>query len=201
MRNVFKGAAIALVVLLGVAFGGLGETRADSAPAKPKEEPKADAKKLDLPWTLDECKKAWKKGMSMKLKATSKSGDKEEVSFTLEEITEITEKGYKHKTTNMDAEGKVKGEPTEQEQAWEDYFKGMDFTDKDTTVTEETIKVGAGEYDCKVYTQVKDENGSKSTGKCYFVKNKPGYIAKYSMEGAYGEMKFSYTMELVEVKE
>jgi hypothetical protein len=204
MSNLFKRAAFALALVLGLMLGGAvsAQMGGKEEPKKEekKDEKKPEAKKVDMPWTLDQVKKAIKKGQSAKYKLTSKAGDKEETGYMLEEVTDVTDKGYKTKTTMMDAEGKAKGDATESEKEWEKIFEGMEFTDKDTTIKDEKIKVTAGEYDCKVYTHTKEEEGSKSTSVIWFIKDKPGHIAKFTMEGAYGDFKYTSTMELVEVK-
>lgn len=200
MSNLWKRAAFALLLGFGLTFGGVVSAQMGAKDEPKKEEPKAEAKKLDTPWTLDEVKKAMKAGQTAKFKLVSTYEGKDTVYLMTQEVTEVSDKGYKSKTTTTDADGKAMGEPTEESKNWDDFYKGLDFTDADTKITEGKAKVGAGEFDCKIYTQTKDENGSKTTTAYYFVKDKPGYIAKLTSESVTGEIKSSYSMELTEAK-
>jgi hypothetical protein len=202
MRNVLKRAAFALLLVLGLTLGGVVSAQMGGAKEPAKDEKKAEAKKIDLPWTLDEVKKGMKAGATAKYKIVSNFGGSENTSFYLQELTEVNEKGYKSKNTSMDAEGKAIGEPETEEKTWEAFGDELKFTDADTKVSEGKCKVGAGEFDCKIYTQTKEEEGGKQVMVFYFIKDKPGHIAKVSMEmtGADGKVAGTMSYELVEVK-
>jgi hypothetical protein len=201
MRNLWKSAAIALVLLSGLTFGGVVNAQMGGEEPK-KEEPKAEGKKLDLPWSLDDIKKGMKVGSTAKYKITSNFGGTETVNLYLQEITEVTDKGYKSKNTYMDKDGKNLGEPTTEEKTWESFGEDMKFTDADTKISEGKVKVTAGEFDCKIYTQTKEENGGKQVMVFYFPKDKAGHVAKVTMEATDGEGKATGSMsyELVEAK-
>lgn len=160
---------------------------ADSAPEKPKEEPKKEEPKADeaigLPWTTDEIKKSVKKGATMLFKNEQVMGEKTTTNYTKMEFTAVTEEGYTSKSTNLDAEKKEIGKPKEKTEKWADYMAKMKFTKADTTVSEESIETPAGKFDCKVYTQVQKRGGGEMTIKFYFPKDKPGMLAKVTGEG------------------
>lgn len=202
MSNVLKRAAFALLLVLGMAVGGAVSAQMAGEKEPAKDEKKAEAKKLDLPWTMDEIKKGMKAGQSAKYKITSNFGGNENVSFYLQELTEVNDKGYKSKNTTMDKDGKPMGEAQTEEKTWESFGEDLKFTDADTKVSEGKCKVTAGEYDCKIYTQTKEEEGVKQVMVFYFIKDKPGHLAKVTMEatGADGTVAGSMTYELVEVK-
>jgi hypothetical protein len=199
MRNVWKRAAFALLLVLGMTLGAV--VNAQMAGEEKKDEPKAEeGKKLEYPWTTDEVKKSWSKGATFKFKMVSKQGDKEETTWMVLTISDVNDKGWKEKTTNLDKDGKEVGTPTEETKTWDKWGEEFRFTDKNTKITDETVKVGAGEFACKVYTQNNDEGEVKSSIKFYFAKDKPGYIVKVTSESSAGEFKASMNMELTEVK-
>lgn len=202
MRNVLKRAAFALLLVLGLTFGGVVSAQMGGEKEPAKDEKKVEAKKLDLPWTLDEVKKGMKAGATAKYKIVSNFGGMENESYYLQELTEVNEKGYKSKNTNMDKDGKPMGDPTTEEKTWESFGDDLKFTDADTKVSEGKCKVGAGEFDCKIYTQTKEEAGAKNVMVFYFIKDKPGHIAKVTMEstGADGKVAGTMSYELVEIK-
>lgn len=176
-------------MLLAVSFSfGVGgaSVLADIPPEKPREEPKKEEPKdeaLSLPWTADEIKAAVKKGQTALLKMEQTVGTKTTTSYTKMEITAVTDEGYTSKTTTLDAEKKEVGTAKEKTEKWSEYMAKMKFTKSDTTVSEESIEVPAGKFDCKVYTQIKKQGKTDMTIKFYFPKDKAGIIAKVTGEG------------------
>lgn len=197
MSNVLKRAAFALLLALGLTLGGVVSAQMGGA----KEEPKAEeGKKLELPWSMDDVKKAWKDGFTWKFKMVMNQGGEEQTLFMIMKISDVNEKGYKQTTTVTDKDGKELAPAEEKNETWEDWGNDFKFTDKDTKVTEEKVKVGAGEYACKVYTQTKESEGKKSVTAFYFAKDKAGTIIKVAEEESSGDQKASRNMELQEVK-
>jgi len=158
---------------------------ADVAPEKPKEEPKKEEPKEDalgLPWTADEIKKNIKVGMSMLFKVETIIGEKATTTYQKMEVTAVTDEGYTMKTTSMDADKKETGKAKEKTQKWSEYMSSMKFSKTDTTVSDESIEVPAGKFDCKVYTKLQKQRGAEVTIKFYFPKDKPGSLAKMSAD-------------------
>ncbi|CAG0967576.1 hypothetical protein PLCT2_01142 [Planctomycetaceae bacterium] len=178
-----------------IGMGGVS-VFADSAPEKPKEEPKKEEPKVEalgLPWTADEIKAAVKVGATMLFKNEQTMGEKTTSSYTKLEITAVTEEGYTMKTSNLDAEKKELGKAKEKTEKWTEYMSKMKFTKADTTVSEESIETPAGKFDCKVYTQKQSRGGQEMTLKFYFLKDKAGTLAKLTGEG--GGFKMTQVLE------
>ena len=167
-----------------------------------KPEPEAIAKTLDLPWTVAEFKKAWKQGTKTKFKVVKKSVDGEEVAFLIREVTSVYDDGYSVESTTCDKNGKAIPESVEDYgQSWDACGSPRTFTDKDTKISHEKIKVAAGEFECVVYTQSRSKNGDSSTTVLYFIKSKPGHYAKLTIDAESKGKKLSSVYELVELNE
>jgi hypothetical protein len=189
-----------LAVMLGMCLGS-APTQADEAPSKEepkKEEPKKEEPKkaeyASLPWTDDEIKKGVKKGLAMLFKLEQTIGEKSITQYTKMEITAVTEEGYTVKTTNLDADKKEIGVAKEKTEKWSEYMAKMRKMPKEsTTITEEKIKVPAGEFECKVYKVVENTSKGDRTTNYYFPKDKAGTLAKTTSEGQ--GFKVSMTLE------
>ena len=200
MSNAWKRAAFALMLVLGLTLGGAVNAQMGGEEPK-KEEPKAEeGKKLELPWTMDEVKKAWKDGATWKFSFVTKTGAEEQFLYMIMKISDVNEKGYKQSTTVTDKDGKELAPANEKTETWEEWGNDFKFTDKDTKVSDEKVKVGAGEFDCKVYTQSKEKDGVKTVTAFYFAKDKAGMVIKVAEEEANKDQKVPRTMELQEVK-
>jgi hypothetical protein len=116
--------------------------------------------------------------MTMLFKLEQTIGEKTTTTYQKMEVTAVTDEGYTMKTTSMDAEKKEMGKAKEKTQKWAEYMASMGFKKSDTTVTEESIEVTAGKFDCKVYTKLQKKGGMEMTVKFYFPKDKAGYLAK-----------------------
>jgi hypothetical protein len=174
-------------MLLAVSFSfGVGGASVLADVAPPKEEPKKEEPKdeaVALPWTADEIKAAVKKGQTVLLKMEQTIGEKTTTTYTKMEITAVTEEGYTSKTTTLDAEKQEMGKAKEKTEKWSEYMAKMAFKKSDTTISEESIEVPAGKFDCKVYTQIKKQGKTEMTLKFYFPKDKAGILAKVTGEG------------------
>ncbi|CAG0966539.1 hypothetical protein PLCT2_01077 [Planctomycetaceae bacterium] len=200
MSNMLKRAAFALLLVGGLAVGCVVSAQMGGAKEEPKakEEVKEDGSKL--PWSLDDIKKSMKVGSSMKFKLEVAQGDNKTTTWMTTEITEVTDKGYKSKTTYTDKDGKaMEGmEAEEEEKEWGDMY--AEFLSPSTTVTTEKVKVGDKELECKAYsTKVENEN-MKSNLKICFIKDKPGYVAKLEAVAESGENKQTTLLTLIEMK-
>jgi hypothetical protein len=194
MSILLKRASFALLLLFGLTFGGIVN-------AQMGDEPKKDeAKKLDLPWTIDDVKKSWAKGGTFKYKMVNNNAGEEVTTWMILTISDVNDKGWTEKTTTLDKDGKEQGTATTETKTWDKWGEDFKFTDKDTKVSEDKVKVEAGEFACKVYTQSHEEGGVKSEVKFYFAKDKPGYIVKVTSEATAMDKKYTMNMELTEVK-
>lgn len=182
-------------------FFGLGLSTpvlAEDAPA----EKKAEGAKVELPWTTDDMKAAMKKGAFLKLKMSmTMMGGDPTVSYQRSEITEVTDKNYTSKKTEYDADNKETSTSTETTE-WADADNEMlEMLEGATKEADEKITVGAGEFECVVYSVVKkgEMEGVPDTNmKIWLIKDK-------SKAGAPAKMTVSVpgimemTMELVEM--
>jgi hypothetical protein len=190
MKTMIRLFALLLALTIGV------PAIAQEKGEQPKgDEKKAEGKKIDLPWTAEDFKKSAKAGMMQKYKIVTKFGDQETVSYMTTELTEVTDKGYKSKTVTYNDKNEAQGEPDVDEKTWDKAWEGLEFG-PNTKISDEKIKVAAGEFECKLYAEDKEEDGMKQTMKIWFVTKKPGHIAKLEVSSD----MFSYSMELVETK-
>ncbi len=207
MNTIVKRSLCALM-LLALAMGAVAAQMGEEEPKK--DEPKA----IDPPFKIDEVKKTFKKGLKVKYKTVmSPMKDVTHKGWLTLEVTEMTEGGFKYdmvmKTEEIDgkkAEGDAAKENTShEEQTWEGFWRRHDLKEKVSTYTEEKLKVGAGEYDCKVLTEtVGNDETIKMTQKYWYIKDRPGIFAKMEVtvvEVADGK-KTTHTdsYELVEIK-
>jgi galactitol-specific phosphotransferase system IIB component len=183
METEMKKALILLALML---FIGMPVMAQD----KPKEEPKKEAASDVDAYALYK-----KKGRTWTWKISAKYSGYESVSYTKQEITEVTDKKATIKTTSMD---KDKKETYSSSYDIEFTTTTTDGTAKDAApkapeITEETIKVEAGEYECQKMTT--EANGMKSTS--WTSKKYPGLLVKSESKSDAGES----TMELTEFKD
>ena len=141
MANSLNRVVLALLFALGLS----GLARAQ----EPEVEPKAEnGKKVALPWTAEEIKKAWKKGCTTKYKVVIKSARSEISEIRLHETTDVSDECYTVKTTYPDEDAPDAPVPASSEEVrWDHFERKMNYTDKNTTVRDEKVKVGAGEFE------------------------------------------------------
>ena len=199
MSNLLKRASFALLLVLGLTLGGVVSAQMGGA----KEEPKAEEKKEDgskLPWSIDEVKKSMKAGSSMKIKVETDTNGTKSITWMTTEITEVSDSGYKSKETTIDEKGKqVEGTEVETyEKEWDGLY--AEFLNSEAKVSEGKVKVGAGEFNCKIYETKVEKDGAKTQMKVWFIKDKPGFLAKveYTVEGE--GMKISSVITVEEIK-
>ena len=184
-----RSVCMAVVALLMAASLGVAATMADVAPEKPKaEEPKEDSKKdedeiIDMPWTAEKVQKSIKKGTEFTYMTLTHPGGKETKDYAVIEVIETTDENCKIKRSRADFEGKVLGEGTESEVKWAD-FMNPKLKKSKVTVTEESITVGAGKFECKVYKRDDSRNNVPAHSTFWFAKDQPGVLVKsYSFNG------------------
>lgn len=175
----------ALILMALMLFIGMPVMAQD----KPKEEPKKEAKT-----EIDYYAVYKKKGRTWTWKNSAKYSGFEVVSYTKQEVIEVSDTKAKIKFTSMDSNKK--------ELASSEYdieFSHGTTTDgsgdgtKTPEMTEEKIKVEAGEFECMKWTS--EAGGNKST--TWLSKKYPGLVVKSESKSDAGEN----VMELVEFKD
>ena len=162
--------------------------------AAPDEKPAEDPRRLKpgdapTPYTADEIRKACPEGRTdvfrvedfgpVKLK-TQKFGAGDEEGTTIE-IAITKEDGTPLGSKTMTA-------------TWKELQSHASFPEKDTKITEETIEVPAGKFECWLYTLAqKDEEGETITTRAFFAKKLPGPPVKMTTETG-GKTIFAMTL-------
>ncbi len=166
-----------------------------------KAEAKDEVKTLELPWTAEQLKKAVKKGRKHKYKDVFSGAGSEETKWYVEEVIEVTDEGFKERTAEVDSKGKETGNNWEIDRKWSAYLGDESFTSENTKTSEEKIRVGAGEYSCKVFERTQtDKDEIKTVLKWYFSKDKPGLIPRRTSETELiPGFKTSHVCELQEI--
>jgi hypothetical protein len=209
MTTFLKRAAFALLLASGLALGGVVSAQMGGIKEQPKKDEKKEEKKEEskddgskLPWSVDDIKKSIKKGGSMKFKLEQDANGTTTTNFMTTEITEVTDSGYKTKTTYTDKDGKpvegMEADEDESEKAWGDMYG--EFLNANVKVSDDKVKVGDKEYACKLYQQTLEETGAKIVLKIWFIKDKPGYLAKMVSHVEGEGFKQVTTVTLVEMK-
>jgi hypothetical protein len=164
-----------------------------SAEERGKEKPKED-ERIELPWSIDQLKKGVKKGMSMLLKMEDSLGEKTITSYHKMEVTEVADETYTLRQTSLDAEKKELAKPIEAKKKWGEYMAAFRFSKSTTEVADEKIKVGAGEFACKVFKRSeKLASGETVTTTIWLATEKPGVLVKATSSG--GKTTSVWTLE------
>jgi len=175
----------ALILLALMMFIGMPVMAQD----KPKEEPKKEASEAVDAYALYK-----KKGRTWTWKSVSKYSGFEMVAYTKQEVVEVTDTKAKIKTTSMDKDKKeTYSSEYEIEFSTTTTDGTKDGTAKAPEMTEEKIKVEAGEYECQKWTS--EAAGNKTTS--WTSKKYPGLLVKSESKSDAGES----VMELVEFKD
>ncbi len=152
----------------------------------------ADARRLrpdhaPTPFTAEEIRKACPEGRTdtYRIERRSEKPWKYTVKFL-----KCDRDGADVESTNTLEDGKTK--TTKDRQAWVDFLTQASFPEIDTKITEETIEVPAGKFECWLYTVQKRE-GDAATVRMYFAKKLPGPPIKMTSEEL-GKTVFSMTL-------
>jgi hypothetical protein len=151
------------------------------------EEPDPRRMKPDhapTPYSADEIRKACTEGRADKFRL--ESGGKVRVQTTT--FVKCDEKGAEMEFVATDESGKEEGRRSGTA-AWTDLQAHASFPEKATKITEETIEVPAGKFDCLLYT-VTEKDGVR---RMWFAKKLPGPPVKMTKE-AEGKVVFSMTL-------
>lgn len=174
----------ALILMALMLFIGMPVMAQD----KPKEEPKKEAKSEVDAYALYK-----KKGRTWTWKNTAKYSGFEMISYTKQEVIEVSDTKAKIKTTTMDKDKKETYSSDYEIEFAATTTDGSSDGTKAPEMTEEKIKVEAGEFECMKWTS--EAGGSKTT--VWTSKKNPGLLVKSESKSDAGEN----VMELVEFKD
>ncbi len=96
---------------------------------------------------------------------------------------------------NLDAAGNPVGEPVEGESTWEELENDVTWPKSMTTVTETSLDVVAGHFECWFYEVKIDSDEGPGMIRAYFAKDRPGPPIRF--EQFVGD-ELTYLMELVD---
>ena len=97
-------------------------------------------------------------------------------------FSEVTDEGATLTSSNQDLFGHPKGEPDVKKVTWNDLMAHATYPAEATTITEASVKVPAGSYDCKLYTVKESEDGQDQVTRAWFAKSLPGAPVKHEVE-------------------
>ncbi len=83
---------------------------------------------------------------------------------------------------NLLDDGNPLGETELKTQTWDDFVKHAAWPKDGTTITDDHITVGAGEFDCMLYTIDEQKEGQHVVTRAWFAKNLPGAPVKMIVE-------------------
>lgn len=133
-------------------------------------------------WTVEEIRESWGKGASYHY-ALKSEGDGEGRAAI--EVWNVSEKGFSTRS-GMGEKGKfLKYEGTE-ERTWEKHFEGLADMVAGATTKQDKVATELMEFDCTLYTTVREEENGKWTMQLWLSKDLPGVFVKASRTG---EMK------------
>ncbi|MBP9890456.1 MAG: hypothetical protein KBG84_01015 [Planctomycetes bacterium] len=156
---------------------------------KPKEEPKKEAAETVDAWALYK-----KKGRTWTWKIASKYSGYESVMYSKYEVLEVTDTKATVKVSSMDKDKKELYSANQDIEFKTATTEGKtDGTAKAPEMTDEKIKVEAGEFECQKMTT--EAAGTKST--TWMSKKYSGLLVKTESKSEQGES----VMELVEFKD
>ena len=143
------------------------------------------------PYSAEEIKKACAEGRTDTFRIER---GKETWKHTIK-FTKCDAQGAEVESTNTTEDGK--STTSKDRQLWTDFQAHGSFPEADTKITEETIEVPAGKFECLLYT-VQKRDGDPATVRMYFAKKLAGPPVKYTSE----QMgKVVFTMTLLEHKD
>ncbi|MFI5402348.1 MAG: hypothetical protein ACHQ1G_05375 [Planctomycetota bacterium] len=164
------------------------------AAAAPDEKPAEDPRRLQpghapTPYTAEELRKACPEGRTDVIRMESKDA----VTLITMTFLKCDEKGAEVERSSAKEDGTKLGSG-KKTSTWKELQAHGSFPEEATKITEETIEVPAGKFECWLYTV----NRGPTICRMYFAKKLPGPPVKMVMET---EGKTDSTVTLVEHKE
>lgn len=166
MRVVHVFAAVVVSVAV-VALGGC-PTPSHPEPPDPEGSPIPASNFAPTPYTAAELRDATKIGRTYVFRS-EKQGEKP--AFRQMKFVGVSPDEATVESLDMDADRKPLGAPQTAKSKWEDLRKHAEFPKDAVSITEGSISVPAGDYDCRIY--VVTMPGGKVTT-FHFAKNLPG---------------------------
>ena len=155
-----------------------------------------DILRVKLPWSVKEIAASWKDGVSMKYNASNEGGDAGWVQMVMSDVTET---GFTEVTIEaLGGRPEKTSEPSKR--TWDRYLREIAVPRHNATVTEESIEVKAGKFECMVVTIVEKGEKSSGTQKLWIAKKEPGLLVKMSIDGMQNGKPDKEGYELVEFK-
>jgi len=151
--------------------------------AAPDEKPAEDPRRLKpgdapTPYTADEIRKACPEGRTDVFRIEAMAG----VTIMTMKFGKCDENGAEIETTVAKEDGAALGSRT-RTATWKELQEHGSFPEKETTITEETVEVPGGKFDCLLYTVVqKMEGAGTATVRMYFPKDRAGPPVKTTRE-------------------
>jgi hypothetical protein len=166
--------------------------------ARPDDKPAEDPHKLQpdhapTPYTADEIRAACPEGRVNVFRVEAK-GQVQTLTF---KFLKCDEKGAEIETSSVMEDG-TPGGSNKRTSTWKELQAHGSYPEKDTKVTEETVEVPAGKFECKVYAVTQNTGGKQVKRTMYFDKAVAGPPVKFVQEV---DGQAVMTMALVELKQ
>ncbi len=175
---------LACTALLLSLIGLSVQANAD-VPPPPAPEPKKD--EVKLPWTAEDVRKSWGKGVSYLFDVETEDGP----GWMRWEAENITETGFKRTVIACEGDAAPKArEP--REQTWEKHVNGLAKELKGAVKSTAEVKVPFGAIECEIYT-VTDPSFTKKVALSAKV---PGMMVMFETESKRGEKRDYEKMSL-----
>ncbi|MFI5402349.1 MAG: hypothetical protein ACHQ1G_05380 [Planctomycetota bacterium] len=165
---------------------------ATAAPDENEEARRLRPDHAPVPFTADQIREACREGRTDTYRIELRN---EKPSKHTAKFLKCDREGAEVEATNTLKDGTVT--TTKERQAWVDFQTQASFPAIDTKITEETIEVPAGKFECWLYTVQKKE-GDPAVVRLYFAKKLPGHPVKITSEE---KGKAIFTMTLLEHKD
>ncbi len=166
--------------------------------AAPDEKPESDPRRVKpgdapTPYTADEIRKACPAGLANVFRAESRG----QVVLRTQKFLKCDEKGAEIEFV-MSKEDGTEARSQTKFLTWKELQSHASFPEAETKITEETIEVPAGKFDCWLYAVTQNAAGKQVKRSFHFAKNLPGPPVKMVVEV---DGKVDSTMTLLEHKE
>ena len=147
-------------------------------PPQPEPEPKKE--EVKLPWSAEDARKSWGKGVSYLFDIDTETGK----GWMRWEAEEITEKGFK--STEVVCEGDAAPKSRKpREQTWEKHVSGLQRELSGAEKSKGEVEVPYGKVECEIYTITKKEG----TQKVALSAKVPGMVVLMEMEAKRGDKR------------
>lgn len=174
-RTILFSMALLLLTPLGLTVA------ADEAPERPKPRPEPNPEKtaeIELPWTVEDIRKGWGKGVSFLLDVESGT----DRGWMRWEAENITEKGFDEveiQCKNDSAPHFGKPRP----RTWDKHLGSLKEELAGAVKSKGEVEVPYGKFECDIYTITKSEG----TQKVALSARVPGMVVMMELEGERGE--------------